>query len=233
LARSNPAAVGVFESFGIDYCCGGNKSLSEACLSAGLSLNEVITQVEDSFRLSPIEEDCRWLTCPLSELADHIVEKHHAYSRKQLPVLVALGTKVRSRHGENRPELARLLEFIQAIEQELTIHMFKEERVLFPLIRQMETVEGAYIADPHSVDMLLNPIRRMMEDHDDAGALLRAIRSITNDYQSPNNGCASFQALYAGLKEHEEDLHRHIHLENNILFPRALEMARSKACKIS
>lgn len=234
LVRSNPAAVGVLESFGIDYCCGGNKSLSEACRVASLPLDAIVEQLEEALRLPPIQEDCHWLTCPLTELADHIVETHHEYSRKQLPVLTALAAKVNMRHGANKPELARLQELVDALAQELTSHMIKEEQVLFPIFRRIQANgDAGYGMDLAIAEGLLHPIRRMMEEHDDAGELLRAIRSVTNVFQPPNGACTSFQTLYAGLKQHEEDLHRHVHLENNILFPRALEMARSRAGKIA
>ena len=210
LVRNNPSAVGVLESLGIDYCCGGNKSLSEACRVASLPLETIIKQLEEALRLPPIQEDCHWLTSPLTELADHIVETHHEYSRMQLPVLTALAAKVNLRHGANKPELARLQELVDALAQELTSHMLKEEQVLFPLFRRMQAnADAGCPLDPAIAEGLLYPVRRMMEEHDDAGELLRAIRSVTNDYQLPNGACTSFQTLYAGLKQHEEDLHRH------------------------
>src|SRR5579884_161379 len=234
LVRSNPAAVGVLESFGIDYCCGGNKSLSEACQGVSFPLEMIVRQLEEALRLPPIQEDCHWLTCPLTELANHIVETHHEYSRKQLPVLTALAAKVNMRHGANKPELARLQELVIALGQELTAHMVKEEQVLFPLFQRMQdNADAGYPLDPAIAEGLLYPVRRMMEEHDDAGELLRVIRSVTNDFQPPKGACTSFQTLYAELKQHEEDLHWHVHLENNILFPRALEMARSRAGKVA
>jgi regulator of cell morphogenesis and NO signaling len=197
-------------------------------------MESVIEQLEQALRLPPIQEDCHWLTCPLTELANHIVETHHEYSRAQLPVLTALAAKVNMRHGATKPELARLQELVGALAEELTGHMVKEEQVLFPIFRRMQAnADAGYGMDPVTAEALLNPIRRMMEEHDDAGELLRAIRSVTNNYQPPNGACTSFQTLYAGLKQHEEDLHRHVHLENNILFPRALEMARSRAGKVA
>lgn len=228
LVRGHPSTVGIFESIGIDYCCGGSRSLVEACDKAGLPLRDVVQQLEDALNVPPIAEDCHWLTCPLNELTGHIVRVHHAYTRRQLPVLTALAAKVNLRHGEHRAELAKLYELVDALGRELSAHMLREENVLFPTLERMQSaVTAGYGLDSHTAEVLLRPIRHMMEDHDDAGELLRAIRAVTNSFDTGDAACISMQALYAGLKEHEADLHRHIHLENNILFPRALEMARS------
>ncbi|MBV9264945.1 MAG: DUF542 domain-containing protein, partial [Acidobacteriaceae bacterium] len=163
LVRNNPAAVGVLESFGIDYCCGGNKPLFEACESRGLSLQDVITQLEEALRLPPIEEDCRWLTCPLNDLSDHVIATHHEYSRRQLPVLSTLAAKVNMRHGAGRPELAKLQELIEALGQELTAHMLKEEEFLFPAFRRIQAAaDNGYGLHPSSAEGLLHPIRHMM-----------------------------------------------------------------------
>jgi regulator of cell morphogenesis and NO signaling len=230
LVRGNPSTVGIFESIGIDYCCGGGKSLSAACAAAGLSLDQVVGHLEEALNVPPIAEDCHWLTCPLKDLIDHITEKHHAYSWRQMPVLLALAAKVNMRHGTNRPELAKLHELADALARELTTHMLKEENVLFPAFRRMqEAADTGHGLNANVADALLRPVRHMTEDHDDAGELLRAMRAVTNGFELPAGACTSFQALYGGLKEHEADLHRHIHLENNILFPRALEMARSSS----
>jgi regulator of cell morphogenesis and NO signaling len=234
LVRGNPSTVGIFESIGIDYCCGGGKSLAEACSASGLSVEQVAAQLEEALNIPPIAEDCHWLTCPLPELTDHIIEKHHAFSRRQLPVLIALAAKVNMRHGANRPELAKLHELVDALARELSTHMMKEENILFPIFRRLqETADHGYSFDGQTAEGLLRPIQHMMEDHDDAGKLLRAIRNVTNGFEIPAGACTSFQVLYGGLKEHEADLHRHIHLENNILFPRALEMARSRWHKVA
>ncbi len=234
LVRGNPSTVGVFESIGIDYCCGGGKSLRDACRAAGVALDRVMAQLEEALKVAPIVEDCHWLTCALPELTGHIVRTHHDYSRRQLQLLVGLAAKVRTRHGATRPELAKLNELTDALELELSTHMLKEENFLFPTFERLQqAAEKGHGIDPHAAEALLKPIRHMMEDHDDAGELLRAIRSVTNGFELPPGACTTFQALYNGLKEHEADLHRHIHLENNILFPRALEMARSRATKVA
>jgi regulator of cell morphogenesis and NO signaling len=232
IVRNNPAAVGLFETLGIDFCCGGQRSLAEACERVNKPVDQVIADLEASLQLPPIEEDCHWLTCSLTELADHIVSRHHEYVRRELPVLRSLAARVASKHGVARPEVIELGTLLEAVDSELSPHLLKEEAVLFPAFRQMELAgEGA--TRRACFPALINPIRHMMEDHDDAGELLRRIRTITNQYALPTNACMTYQALYRGLKEFEEDLHRHIHLENNILFPRALEFEKSHREKVA
>jgi regulator of cell morphogenesis and NO signaling len=232
IVRNNPAAVGVFETAGIDYCCGGGRSLGEACEKANLPLDQFLAKLSESLRVPPIKEDCHWLTCPLSELADHIVEVHHAYVRRELPVLAALAEKVNLRHGHKYPKLGQLRDLVESLQQELFAHLTKEERVLFPALKSMEEQASQGMSFiPAFFGDLINPIRHMMEEHDDAGELLKGIRAATNNYQAPEDACFSFQTLYNGLKAFEQDLHRHIHLENNILFPRSLEFEKGRSGK--
>ena len=224
-----PYATGVFEKLGIDYCCGGQRTLKEACSSAGLTLEEVLSQLEDAKHAAPsTRATCRqddWQRRPLSELIAHIVNKHHAFVRQQLPRLEELLRKVYSAHGERHPELRRLQVVIRDLTLELTHHMLKEEEVLFPYI---SLLEGA--ADRNEVlpkpffGTVRNPVRMMTQEHDNAGQALREIRATTGNYTVPPDGCATYRALLDGLHAFEEDLHTHIHLENNILFPRACRL---------
>ncbi len=225
IVRNSPTAVGVFETLGIDFCCGGHRSLAEACEKAHKSVEQVLADLEASLQLPPIQEDCHWLTCSLTDLENHIVARHHDYARRQLPILISLAGRVANRHGATRPEVIELGTLVEAIERELSRHMLREEAVLFPVLLQMERAQEG--AGRTYFPALINPIRHLMEEHDDAGELLRRIRAITANYMLPANACMTYQALYRGLKEFEEDLHRHIHLENNILFPRALEFEKN------
>ena len=233
IVRNNLAAVGVFESLHIDYCCKGNKTLEEACRDLQLSPKMVLAELEETLRRPLIPEDCHWLTCPLNELGDHIVNAHHVFTRGEMPVLAAMAEKVDARHGHTNPELAKLSELVEMLKSDLLAHMFKEEQVLFPALKALvaSASQSGGMAG-HFGDLLI-PIRQMMEEHDNAGELLKSIRSITRNYEAPEVACTTFRALYAALKQMEQDLHRHIHLENNILFPRALELEKALAPKVA
>jgi regulator of cell morphogenesis and NO signaling len=226
IVLENPQAALVFESFGIDYCCGGKRPLDEACRQANVALDMVLEVLR---RLRPVEEvlDDRWNSASLEKLADHIVETHHAFVRRESPRLTDLLQKVRRRHATTHPELCRIEELFDGLASELADHMLKEERVLFPMIKRLEEAtrgDGAVGASFRGIEF---PIQRMMAEHDDAGEALTGIHSLTAAFHLPADACPSFRALYQGLAEFERDLHRPIHLENNILFPRAVEMIKT------
>jgi regulator of cell morphogenesis and NO signaling len=218
----NPGAARIFEEAGIDYCCGGQRSLSEACSQARVPLEQVRERLEQA-PAAPGERD--WMAASQSELVEHIVAKHHAYVRQELPRLEALIAKVNGVHGKNHPELAQIGRVWAEIVQEMTMHMMKEENILFPYMVELE--KAAQGRGPQPVCMfgtVQNPVRMMMTEHDSAGASLRAMRELSADYTLPAEACTSYRVLYEALAAFEADLHQHIHLENNILFPRAVEM---------
>lgn len=227
LASTNPGAARIFESFGIDYCCGGERSLLQACSAAKVSVQEVM----DALEQTPAQmEDRDWQEASLADLVKHIVEKHHAYVRTEIPRLIALLAKVGRVHGQNHPELQTLGASFQALAEELTLHLPKEERMLFPYIVQLEgAAKSGGRPAPPMFGTVQNPVRMMMMEHDSAGELLRKMRELTNGYTVPEDGCMSFQMLYQALPEFEADLHQHIHLENNILFPRAIALESQAA----
>ncbi len=218
IAIQNPATVRVFETLGIDYCCGGRRPLQEACDLAQVPIDKALEMlaaagVDDS----PAEES--WSSRPMRALTAHIVTKHHSFVREEAPRLCALAEKVISRHGATHPELLSIRDNFRALSDELHAHMLKEEQILFPFIDNIDTASrpGACFG---SVEF---PIERMLAEHDDAGALTAQIRSLSNNFQAPDGACPSYRGLYQGLADFERDLHHHIHLENNILFPRAIE----------
>jgi regulator of cell morphogenesis and NO signaling len=221
-----PGATRIFENLGIDYCCGGGKALEEACLAAGVSAEKTIALLEEAGNTAPNPAETRdWNAAPLSDLVAHIVTKHHGFTRGELARLSALLAKVCSVHGENHLELHKLQVIFQGLEEELTGHMFKEEQILFPYIENLETAAAHGEAVPAPFfGTVRNPVRMMMQEHDDAGRALRRLREVSSNYQVPADGCVSFRTLYRALEEFEKDLHQHIHLENNILFPRAAEL---------
>ncbi len=222
IAIRNPGAVRVFESLGIDYCCGGKRPLNEACERAKVPVERAI-ELLSAVQPDALSEEKNWANRPLRELTSHIVTRHHSYVREESPRIERLLDKVVSRHGTGHPELLEIRETFHAMSSELSAHMIKEEQVLFPFLEKMET-EGA--VPPACFDSVGFPITRMMADHEDAGALTAAIRSLSNDFQAPEGACPTYRGLYHALAEFERDLHHHVHLENNILFPSALEMER-------
>jgi regulator of cell morphogenesis and NO signaling len=227
LASANPGAARVFEKFGIDYCCGGERSLAEACSAAKANIREVAEALE---KRGPQTGDRDWAKVPLGELTKHIVEKHHAYVRQEIPRVILLAAKVVGVHGKNHVELEQIQSSFQALAGELTTHLMKEERMLFPYIEQLEAAGNCGSQPAPSVfGTVKNPVRMMMMEHDSAGELLRKMREVTNDYALPADACISFKMLYRALQEFEADLHQHIHLENNILFPRAVELEAKAA----
>ena len=224
LVAENPAAARVFEKAGIDYCCGGHQSLHDACNKAKMSTAEMAALLEQA-AAARTAADRDWLKASQAELVDHIVNTHHAYVQRELPRLTALIAKVRGVHGKNHPELAQIEPVFAAISAEMTMHMMKEEQILFPYIVDME--QAAQGRGPQPMPMfgtVQNPVRMMMMEHDAAGAHLVKIRELSSNFTVPADGCTSYRVLYEALAAFEADLHQHIHLENNILFPRAVEM---------
>ncbi len=229
LAVEVPSATRVFEKFGIDYCCGGGKKLAEACDQT--KLNQVLRDLEqaESDRLSAQQSGTDWSTAPLADLVDQIVKKHHAYVQAEIPRLTNLANKVSSKHGPAHPETARVNQLFEDLANELTMHLMKEEQILFPYIVRMEEskIEHSPVV-PSCFGTVQNPIQMMVMEHDSAGEILRELRSITSDYKAPEDACTSYRTLYTGLMEFEADLHQHIHRENNILFPRAIAMENGR-----
>lgn len=217
-----PGLSRVFESLGIDYCCGGKKTLTEACQQRGLDPREVLSKLQQGNRTSA---DSAALvdvsTMSLTELADHIEKTHHAYLHEELPRLAEMTQKVTTVHGEKDPRLQQVQETFRAMALELWRHMFKEEECLFPMIRRLEAGDRA--ASIHC-GTIANPIRQMESEHDDAGSALERLRELTDGFAPPEWACKTYRALLAGLAFLERDMHSHVHKENSGLFPRALEM---------
>jgi regulator of cell morphogenesis and NO signaling len=221
-----PGATRIFEKLGIDYCCGGSKPLAEACQAAEVSPETVVVLLEDAEEGASNSIPARnWGTAPLTDLASYIVTKHHSFTREELTRLSALLAKVCSVHGENHPELRKIQTIFQELKEELTGHMHKEEQILFPYIENLEAAveQGESVPTPF-FGTVRNPVRMMMQEHDDAGQALLRLREASSNYQVPAGGCISFRTLYQAMQDFEKDLYQHIHLENNILFPRAAEL---------
>lgn len=225
IALENPSSIRVFESLGIDYCCGGKRPLSDACSHASVPVDRMLALLDQAERDAQAPVTDEWGDKSLTDLIAHIVRKHHVYVRLETPRIEALLMKVAAKHGPSNPQLAQIEHLFSAIGQELSTHLLKEEQVLFPYIRRMEQALGTGEPIPAGCfGTVRRPIANMIAEHDDAGALLAEIRQLSRDYSAPAGACPSFLALYRGLEEFERDLHYHVHLENNILFPRAVEM---------
>ncbi|MFQ5790463.1 MAG: iron-sulfur cluster repair di-iron protein [Acidobacteriota bacterium] len=220
-----PTLSRVFEQAGIDYCCGGKKTLQEACREKRLDPQGFLGRLEGAQSLGDEEVVVDAAAMPLAELADHIEQTHHAYLRSELPRLNAMTEKVASVHGDKEPRLGELRNAFLALAQELSSHMMKEEQILFPMVRQLDASEAAPMFHCGS---LANPIRQMEMEHDHAGSALERQRELTDGYQPPEWACNTYRAMLDALAHLERDLHQHIHKENNVLFPRALEMEREK-----
>jgi regulator of cell morphogenesis and NO signaling len=224
IALSNPGAKRILEQAGVDYCCGGGQSLHDACAHSGVPAEEILKRLrENTEKVGPADEN--WTSAPLGELTRHIVEKHHRFVREAISRVQALLAKVKGKHGANHPEIAEIEKLFLELGHEMTMHMQKEEMILFPYIEALaRSAQGNETLEPPFFQTVRNPIQAMMKEHDAAGELLRAMRDASRGYVLPADACMSYRELYESLIAFEADLHTHVHLENNILFPRAAEM---------
>ncbi len=228
IALEFPQTTRIFEEFKIDYCCGGRKPLSEACLTAGIDEDIVWQKLESAIDGVQANETTDFPEHKkTADLTDYIIDKHHVFTINEIERLTPLMDKVCGKHGTQHTELFEIQKLFRALCDELIPHMKKEEMVLFPYIKVLAAVISTNIpvAEPH-FGTVKNPVRMMMTEHDSAGDLLREMRQLSNDYTLPEGACPSYTGLFFGLEELEKDLHRHIHLENNVLFPQAIELEK-------
>ena len=221
IALETPSAMPVFENYKIDYCCGGNVSFDEACNKAGVSAGEVWKEIEAALSRgeNKVDDLSKWTQ---AALVDHIIDEHHDYTRDAIDRLAPLMDKVWNKHGPQHPELEEIRSIFTQLADDMLLHMKKEEMMLFPFIKQLERMRSDAPMQPFG--SVQNPVRVMMNEHDTAGDMLRRMSELSKEYAIPEGACPSYIGLYTGFEELEKDLHRHIHLENNILFPRAIEM---------
>ena len=217
----------VFKNYKIDFCCKGNRSLAEVANKYDLDV-EVLRGEIDEARSRTNNDNTDFKSWPLDLFADYIEKKHHRYVEEQIPILKQYLNKLCKVHGERHPELLKIDEHFSASAGELAMHMKKEELMLFPWVRKMVKAEKLkeQLNKPH-FDTVKNPIAMMMQEHENEGDRFRLIAELSDDYNPPADACSTYRVAFSLLREFEEDLHRHIHLENNILFPEAEVLERN------
>jgi regulator of cell morphogenesis and NO signaling len=222
IVTENIRSAIVFEEFGLDFCCKGKRPLSEACTTKNVNVEDVIHSLSELNVTDPSLNINDWEP---DFLIDYIMNNHHQYVRRMIPVISLHSDKVASVHGQNHPEMIEIADLFLAIREELESHMMKEERILFPFIKQLYNAKknNEQIAPP-PFGTIQNPIRMMEAEHTSAGDAMNKIRELSKNFSAPEDACNTFKALYSELKEFEEDLHKHIHLENNLLFPKSIEI---------
>jgi regulator of cell morphogenesis and NO signaling len=225
LAAQCPGATREFEKLGIDYCCGGTRTLGEACAEAKITVEQAMARLQEGLASSQTKDQRNWQAASMADLIAHINGTHHVFVRSECSRIENLVAKVVSVHGKNHPELLEVQNIFVDLANELSVHLMKEEQILFPYVLRLE--EAAFAGEPAPPAMfgtVVNPVRMMMTEHDGAGDVLKRLRAVTNDYTLPADACVSYKTLYEALKGFEADLHQHIHLENNILFPRSVAL---------
>jgi len=216
----------VFSEYGIDFCCGGTKTLQKACEEKSVNSNELQQKLNAVTQSKTDGVDFNaW---SLDVLVDYIEKTHHSYIKEKTPFILQYLDKIQKVHGENHPELAEIFKLFSQSSIDLGMHLKKEERILFPFIRQLVKIQnsGQHTEEEH-FGTIQNPIAMMKEEHVKEGKRFDNISTLSGGYTVPEDGCNTYRAAYAMLNEFEQDLHTHIHLENNILFPKAIEMEKS------
>jgi regulator of cell morphogenesis and NO signaling len=220
IVKTNYTAAHVFEKYGIDYCCGGDTSLEKACSSEGLDTGLLIMQLDEAMKQE--DRGSKYIeNLPLSTLCDYIVETHHRYVHEKSGFILEKLQKLCEVHGDHQTELFKIREMFNAASENLKLHMEKEETVLFPYIREMEAMKLRGIRYNFETGNTLDPIEELKAEHTVEGDRFRQMAVLTNQFQVPSDGCNTFEVTYRTLDEFVRDLHRHIHLENNILFPKS------------
>lgn len=224
LVREDYRYADVFKSFGVDFCCGGKKPVDAVCAEKGIDSSELWqalekVQAEDNGKAPEYEQ---W---SLDFLCDYIVNTHHKYVAQTIPLLSQYLDKLVQVHGQNHPELAQIASHFQAVGNEMFMHMNKEENILFPFIKELAAADqNGQTLTPPPFGSIKNPIAMMEQEHESAGGGMQAIRQLSSDFTPPADACNTYRVAFAKLREFEDDLHLHVHLENNILFPKAVEL---------
>jgi len=216
----------VFSKYGIDFCCGGDKTLEEVCKKQSINISKLQNELEEAIQNG--EKEIDFNSSPLDLLADYIEETYHSYIKKKSPMIIQFLGKIKEVHGKNHPELAKIFDLFSQSAMDLSMHLQKEERILFPLIRKLaEAEKSGLFAEEGHCGTIQNPIAVMKEEHETEGERFKKISKLTGGYTTPSDGCNTYHASYEMLGEFERKLHEHIHLENNILFPKAIKLEKT------
>jgi regulator of cell morphogenesis and NO signaling len=228
IVNANHRAAAIFEKYHLDFCCKGKRSLQQACDEQQLPVDEIAAELETVSLKESITGKTDFENFSLTQLIDYIVQTHHEYVKKELPQIFSYLQLVAAKHGERHPELMKVFNFFADVKEELEGHLKKEELILFPRIKELQKLAEMENANLHlNITYLQSPITVMEQEHDHAGNLLNEIRILTDNYTPPADACTTYRLSFAALQAFELDLHQHIHLENNILFPKAISEFRN------
>jgi regulator of cell morphogenesis and NO signaling len=222
IVNRNHEAAAVFEKYHLDFCCKGKRSLEQACFDQQIELSKVAGELGYIFS-KEITGDIDFEKMNLAQLSDYIIYTHHAYVKNEMPQIYAYLQKVSSKHGDRHPELPEIFKLFAGVKEEMEEHMKKEEMILFPRFKEIQKANRENGKFQMNISYLQSPIDVMEHEHDHAGALLNQIRILTGNYTPPQDACTTYRLSFAALQAFEIDLHQHVHLENNILFPKAIE----------
>ncbi len=222
IVNEDHRAASVFEKYHLDFCCKGKRSLQQACAEGLLSADELIAALDNTVKPDRYSVHLNYDLLSLSQLVDYIVATHHNYVKQEMPQIQSYLERVVSKHGDRHPEMRKVAEIFAAVKDEMDEHMQKEEKILFPRIKEAEKQSNEPDKIKLSISFLQSPIFMMEEEHDHAGAALAEIRELTSNYNLPADTCTTYRLCYAALQAFETDLHQHVHLENNLLFPKAM-----------
>ena len=218
IVNQNYRAAAVFEKYALDFCCKGKRSLQDACQEKKIPVDAIVREISDvsTEQSTPL---INFEKLSLSDLVEYIVSTHHGYTKRELPQIFSYLSKVCSKHGDQNPELFEMFKCFSELKDEMEMHMRKEELILFPRIKELEKTQRS-----NSTSNIQAPISVMEDEHDHAGRLIEQIREYSNNYTPPETACTTYRLAFTSLSAFEKDLHQHVHLENNILFPRALQL---------
>jgi len=233
IVNENHRAANVFEEYHLDFCCKGKRSLQQACAESLVSAEELIRALDSTVKADNYSVHLNYNLLSLSQLADYIVSTHHAYVKQEMPQILSYLQRVAAKHGDRHPEMLKVVEIFAAVKEEMEQHMQKEELILFPRIKEIEKQNIGVNKNKLAISYLQSPIHRMEEEHDHAGAAMAEIRALTNNYNTPADACTTYRLSYAALQAFEMDLHQHVHLENNVLFPKAMDFFNKSTADIN